>query len=140
MQSSQEAINMRPPKFSGAMGPHQCGALLVVTSIKSETPKTIHVHVEQPQLKSSSATEVTDSLSKSLAKMQKTKKTESTMTSASLSTNLTSKSKLQMVWSSVENSTFFLLLALLWRHYITIPALTQVLFRMPKCIWNRIRL
>jgi len=41
-------------------------------SIKSETPKTIHVHVEQPQLKSSAATEVTDSLSKSLAKMQKT--------------------------------------------------------------------
>jgi hypothetical protein len=39
MQSSQEAINMRPPKFSGAMGPHQCGALLVVTSIKSENPQ-----------------------------------------------------------------------------------------------------
>jgi hypothetical protein len=41
MQSSQEAINMRPPKFSGAMGPHQCGALLVVTSIKSETPQRV---------------------------------------------------------------------------------------------------
>ena len=32
---------MRPPKFSGAMGPHQCGALLVVTSIKSETPQRV---------------------------------------------------------------------------------------------------
>ena len=39
---------MRPPKFSRAMGPHQCGALLLVTSIKSETPQRVAQKLRVP--------------------------------------------------------------------------------------------